>query len=131
MSRLPRASRGRAAVRFPANSSHICCVELALKGLASAGKGLLYTGFPQARGAELYLFWSTFPSLWRVMLQLSRRMCFPLDTGSCLFVVSCDASYLVVWPIGSNFVSGFGLLSVFSPEWIRALVIFGSTSVRA
>ena len=27
---LPRACRGRTAVRFPANSSHICCVELAL-----------------------------------------------------------------------------------------------------
>ena len=37
---LPRACRGRAAVRFPANSSHMCCVELALKRLTSAGKGL-------------------------------------------------------------------------------------------
>ena len=42
---LPRACRGRTAVRFPANSSHVCCLELALKALASAGKGLLYTGF--------------------------------------------------------------------------------------
>ena len=33
-------------MRFPANISHICCVVLALKGLASAGKGLLHTGFP-------------------------------------------------------------------------------------
>ena len=40
MSRLPRACRGRAAVRFPVNSFHICWVKLALKGLASAGKGL-------------------------------------------------------------------------------------------
>ena len=40
MIRLPRACRGRTAVRIPANSSHKCCVELALKGLASAGKGL-------------------------------------------------------------------------------------------
>ena len=32
--------RGRAAVRLPANSSHMCCVELALKGLAAAVKGL-------------------------------------------------------------------------------------------
>ena len=39
MIRLPRACRGRTAVRFPANSSHMCCVELALIGLASAGKG--------------------------------------------------------------------------------------------
>ena len=40
MIRLPRACRERTAVRIPANSSHMCCVELALKGLASAGKGL-------------------------------------------------------------------------------------------
>ena len=40
MIRLPRAFRGRSAVRLPANSSHMCCVELALKGLASARKGL-------------------------------------------------------------------------------------------
>ena len=38
MIRLPRACRERTAVRFPANSSHMCCVELALKGL-------LYIGF--------------------------------------------------------------------------------------
>ena len=30
---LPRACRGRTAVRFPANSSHMCCVELALDRL--------------------------------------------------------------------------------------------------
>ena len=35
-------------MRFPVNISHICCVELALKGLASAGKGLLPTGFPRS-----------------------------------------------------------------------------------
>ena len=46
-------------------------------------------------------------------------VCFLVDTGSCLFVVSCVASYLVVWPIGSSLVSGFGLLSVFSPAWMR------------
>ena len=33
---------------FKANSSHMCCVELALKGLATAGKGLFYTGFPRS-----------------------------------------------------------------------------------
>ena len=33
-------------MRFRASSSHMCCVELALKRLALAGKGLLYTGFP-------------------------------------------------------------------------------------
>ena len=30
---LPRACRGRTAVRFPANSLHMCCVELALDRL--------------------------------------------------------------------------------------------------
>ena len=54
-----------------------------------------------------------------------------MDTGSCLFVVSCVPSQLVVWPTGSSLVSGFGLLSVFSLEWIRAPVSSGSTSVRA
>ena len=48
MIRLPCACCGRTAVRFPANSSHICCVELALTGLASGGKGLIYTGFPRS-----------------------------------------------------------------------------------
>ena len=33
MIHLPRACRGRTAVRFPANSSHMCCVELALDKL--------------------------------------------------------------------------------------------------
>ena len=40
MIQLPRACCGRTAVRFSANSPHMCCVEL--KGLASAGKGFLY-----------------------------------------------------------------------------------------
>ena len=42
---LPRACRGRIAMRFKANSSHMCCVELGLKELATAGKGLFYMGF--------------------------------------------------------------------------------------
>ena len=46
MIRLPNACHGRTAVRFPANISHMGCVELALKGFASAGKGLLHTSFP-------------------------------------------------------------------------------------
>ena len=33
MIRLPLACRGRSAVRSPAKSSHVCCVELALKGV--------------------------------------------------------------------------------------------------
>ena len=37
-------------MRFPANSSHMCCVELSLKGVTSAVKGLSYTGnFPVHR----------------------------------------------------------------------------------
>ena len=47
------------------------------------------------------------------------------------FLISCVASYLIIWPAGSCLVSDFGLLSVFSPEWIRAPVTLGSTSVRA
>ena len=46
MIHLPRTCHVRTAVWFPANSSHMCSVKLALKGLASAGKCLLYTGFP-------------------------------------------------------------------------------------
>ena len=45
---LPRACRGRTAVRFPANSSHVCCVELALDRLLCTqlgSKGLLRSGF--------------------------------------------------------------------------------------
>ena len=48
MIRLPCACRGRTAVRLPANSSHKCRVELALKGLVSAGKGVLYTSLRQS-----------------------------------------------------------------------------------
>ena len=48
MIRLPPACRGRTAVWFPANSDDMCCVEVALKGFASTGKGLLYTGFPRS-----------------------------------------------------------------------------------
>ena len=44
MIRLPRACPGRTSVWFPANSSHMCCVELALKG----GKGSLRHGFPHS-----------------------------------------------------------------------------------
>ena len=46
MIRLPRACRGRFAVRFSANSYHMCCVE-GLKGLTSAGK-CLYTRVPRS-----------------------------------------------------------------------------------
>ena len=33
-------------MRFPANSSHMSCVELALKGLPLACRVFLYVGFP-------------------------------------------------------------------------------------
>lgn len=40
MIRLCRACRGRTAVRFPAKSSHMCCVELPLiKGVLSTRLG--------------------------------------------------------------------------------------------
>ena len=42
---LPQACRGRTSVRFPASSSHMCCEELVIKALASAGKGIFYAGF--------------------------------------------------------------------------------------
>ena len=48
MIRLPHAYRGRTAVRFPANSSHICCVELALdRQLCThhGSRGFLRRGF--------------------------------------------------------------------------------------
>ena len=49
MIRLPRACRGRTAVRFPANSSHMCCLELALdRQLCThlGSKRFLRSGFP-------------------------------------------------------------------------------------
>ena len=42
---LPRARRGGTAVRFPANSSHMCCVELALDRLLFSSEGFLKCGF--------------------------------------------------------------------------------------
>ena len=35
-------------------------------------------------------------------------MFFLVDSGPCLFMVSCAASYLVVWPVGSRLLSGVG-----------------------
>ena len=43
--RLPCACHGGTAVRFPANSSHVCCVELALDRLLFGSKGFLRRGF--------------------------------------------------------------------------------------
>ena len=51
MIRLPCACCGRTAVCFPANSSHMCCVELALKGVLCfrlESKGSLRHGFPRS-----------------------------------------------------------------------------------
>ena len=44
MIHLPRACRKRTALWFPANSSHMCCVELALKGNRLGRKGF-FQGF--------------------------------------------------------------------------------------
>ena len=76
-----------------------------------------YKAFELYNCPKTFVYDCRFPSLWWVLLRLSRRVCFLVDTGSfsCLFVVSCVASYLVVWPSGSGLVSGFGLSSVFSP----------------
>ena len=76
-----------------------------------------YKAFELYNCPKTFVYDCRFPSLWWVLLRLSRRVCFLVDTGSCscLFVVSCVASYLVVWPTGSALVSGFGLSSVFSP----------------
>ena len=48
MIRLPRACPGGTAMRFRGNSSLVCCVELALEGLAVAGKGIKHTCFPRS-----------------------------------------------------------------------------------
>ena len=45
-SQLRTKTRTSISLRFPANSSHMFCVELALKGLASVGKGLCKRVFP-------------------------------------------------------------------------------------
>ena len=48
MIHLPRACHGRTAVRFSANSSYMCCVELALDRLLCThlgSKGVLRRGF--------------------------------------------------------------------------------------
>ena len=42
---LPHACRGGTAVQFPANSSLMCCVELALDRLLFSSKGFLRRGF--------------------------------------------------------------------------------------
>ena len=72
----------RSAVLFPADSSHICCVEHALKGLA-----LVF--FPQARGVEFYPFGTRLLSF-----------CIAATFKACVF------------PFGHRllFVRGFGLL---------------------
>ena len=44
MIRPPRACRGRTTVRFPANSSHVCFVELALKGVLFTRLGMRNRG---------------------------------------------------------------------------------------
>ena len=53
---LPRACRGRTAVRFPANSLHMCCVELALdRTLCShlGGNGFWDADYPRYLSQQL------------------------------------------------------------------------------
>ena len=45
---IPRACLGRTAARSPAKSSYMCCLRLGLKGVASEGKGVIYTGFSRS-----------------------------------------------------------------------------------
>ena len=113
--RLP-ACRGRTAVRFSANISHMCCVELALKGFASAGKCLLHTVIPQARVAEFYLFGTRFPSL-----------CIAATFEACVF--PCGHRLL--------FVRGFGVLLLLGGlinlntlgKWSSPLIRFATPSL--
>ena len=62
MIHLSRACRGRTAVRFPANSSHKCFVELALDGLLSTllnSKGGFKTrGFSFINPTALTRWWA-------------------------------------------------------------------------
>jgi len=78
MIRLPRACHayGWTAVWFPTNSSHMCCVELARKALASAGKGfprLCHADEPQQGRNSCR--WLQRSHVWRLI------DCFALDAG--------------------------------------------------
>ena len=102
-------------MRFSANISHMCCVELALKGLASAGKGLLHTGFPQARGAEFYPFGTRFPSL-----------CIAATFEACVF--PCGHRLLLVRGFGVLLLLG-GLMNLDTlGKWSSPLIRFVTPS---
>ena len=114
MIRLP-ACRGRTAVRFSANISHMCCVKLALKGFASAGMRLLHTGIPQARGAEFYPFGTRFPSL-----------CIAATFQACVF--PCGHRLLFVRGFGVLFLLG-GLINLDTlGKWSSPLIRFVTPS---
>ena len=79
MIRLSRACRGRTAVRFPAISADMCCVELGLKGFASAGKGLLYAGFP----------WSKIDSYAMLMIPSKAKQLSMAATARVIWLCAC------------------------------------------
>ena len=58
---LPCACRGRTAVQFPANSSHMCCVELTLDRLLCTPLGS--KGFLR-RGISLFISPTALPRWW-------------------------------------------------------------------
>ena len=97
------------------NTSHMCSVELALKGLALAGKGLLHTGFPKTRSAEFYPFGTIFPPL-----------CIAATFEACVF--PCGHRLL--------FVRGFGVLLLLGSlinlgtlgKWSSPLIRFATPS---
>ena len=55
---IPRACLGRTAARSPAKSSYMCCLRLALKGVASEGKDVIYTGFSRSLSDEYAMLMS-------------------------------------------------------------------------
>ena len=66
---LPSACRGRTAVRFPANSSHMCCVELVLKAPASAVKSRLHRAFSPISARRLNIGLLVFSSFYSKALK--------------------------------------------------------------
>ena len=78
MIRLPRAFRGRTAVRFPANSSHMCCLELALdRQLCThlGSKRFLRRGFPRFINPTALSRWWTHISAKQLSLLRARYGC--------------------------------------------------------
>ena len=80
---LRRACRGRTALRFPANSSHMCCVELALDRLLCThlgSKGFLRRGFFPFVNSCLWLSlpaWYSRARAWGIGPAVGWCMCAP------------------------------------------------------